>query len=189
MGHHVLHKNMFLIFFQSGIVVNEIMCGDDLWHFDYYPPNFIMQCSALQKNIDVKCTWNINTYKTTFGTPIPCYFRFWAQFRFGSLEHHKHWFYLDDFNCCVGGFSWKYVIARSHVSIVWLVQHGVNFTQKKVSFLEEVEFLFYSKCMNKPQNIFRGELSISKKIQVPSTYTLNLIRLVDANNWPTSHCG
>jgi hypothetical protein len=115
-------------FFQSGIVVNEIMCGDEVWHIDYCPPNFIMQCSALQKNIDVKCTWNINTYKTTFGTPIPCYSGLWAQFQFGSLEHHKHWFYLDDFNRCVGGFPWKYIIARSHVSIVWLVQHGVNFT-------------------------------------------------------------
>ncbi len=130
-----------------------------------------MQCFALQKNIDVKCTWNINTYKMTFKTPIPCYSSFWAQFQFGSLEHHKHWLYLNDFNHCVGGFSWKYVIARLHVLIIWLVQHGVNFTRKEVSSLEEVRFLLDFKCRNNPQSIFRGELSISSNFQSFSLHT------------------
>jgi hypothetical protein len=33
-GSPCVAQNMFLIFSQGGIVVNEVMCGDDLWHFD-----------------------------------------------------------------------------------------------------------------------------------------------------------
>jgi len=65
----------------------------------------IQQCNVLhcKKNTSVKCTCKINTYKMTSGTQIPCYSNFWAQFRSGALEHHKHCFYSNDFNYCVDG--------------------------------------------------------------------------------------
>jgi hypothetical protein len=69
-------QSMFPIFFQGGIMVNEIMCGDGIWHIDRCPPNYVVQCFALQENIDLKCTCKINTHKTTSRTPTPCYFGF-----------------------------------------------------------------------------------------------------------------
>jgi hypothetical protein len=33
-GSPCVAQNMFLIFSLNGIVVSEIMCGDDLWHID-----------------------------------------------------------------------------------------------------------------------------------------------------------
>ncbi len=46
-SHHVLHKNMFPIFFQGGTMVSDIMCGDGIWHIDRCPSNSIVQCSTL----------------------------------------------------------------------------------------------------------------------------------------------
>jgi hypothetical protein len=71
-------QNMFLIRFQGDIMVSEIMCGNGIWHIDKCFPSSTMQCFALQNNIGVKCIGKINTHKTTSGTPIPCYFGFWA---------------------------------------------------------------------------------------------------------------
>jgi hypothetical protein len=84
-------------------MVIEIMCGDGLWHIDQCPPTSVVQRFALQKNTNVKCTWKINTHKTTSRPLAPCYFGFWAQFQYGAFEHHKHWFYLDDLSYYVGG--------------------------------------------------------------------------------------
>jgi hypothetical protein len=89
----------------------------------------------------------------------------------------------------VGGFSRKYAIARPHVSSIWLVENGVNLTQKEVSSLEQVGFLFdLGRCTNL-HNLFKGEPSTSSNFQVPSTCRLDVIKPIDANNWPTSRCG
>lgn len=39
-------QSMFPIFFQGGIAVSDIMCGDGISHIDRCPPNFIVQCST-----------------------------------------------------------------------------------------------------------------------------------------------
>jgi hypothetical protein len=75
-------QNMYRIFSQGGIVVSEIIYGDGLWHINRCPPSSAIQCFALQKK-----KGKINTQKTTFGTPVPCYSSFWVQFRFEALEH------------------------------------------------------------------------------------------------------
>ncbi len=103
---------------------------------------YVVQCFTLLKNTSVKCTRKINTHKTTFGSIAPCYFGFCAQLWYEALEHHKHWFCLDDWIIIVGGSLKKYVVACPHVSIVWPIQHGVNLTQKEVSSLEEDGFMF-----------------------------------------------
>ncbi len=72
---------MFPIVFQGGLEVKEIVCGDGLWHIDQHPLNFIVQCSALQKNTGVKDITKINTYKTTSGILIQSYYMvFWFHF-------------------------------------------------------------------------------------------------------------
>jgi len=72
------------------------------------------------------------------------------------------------------------------LATIWLVQHGINLTQKEVSSLEDARFLFDFKHRNNPQSLFRGDLSTSSNIQVLSTYTLNVFRPTNASNWPTS---
>ncbi len=89
----------------------------------------------------------------------------------------------------MGGFSRKYVVTRLHVPFVWLVQHGVNLTHREVSSLKEVGFLFDSKWCTNLQSLFKVEPSTSSNFQAPSTCGLDVIRLVDVSNWPTSHCG
>jgi len=49
--------------------------------------------------------------------------------------------------------------------------------------------MFDSKCRKNPWSLFRGEPSTSSNFQVPSTFTPNVIRPIDASSWPTSHCG
>jgi hypothetical protein len=61
----------------------------------------------------------------------------------------------------VGGSAQKYVVVRLHVPIVWPIHHGVNLNKKKVSYLEEVGFLFDSKHKNNLQSLFKGEPSTS----------------------------
>ncbi len=39
------------------------------------------------------------------------------------------------------------------------------------------------------QSLFRGEFFTSSNFQVPSTFTPNVIGLVNASSWPTSPCG
>jgi hypothetical protein len=71
-GSPCVAHNMFPILFQGGIMVNEIMRGDGIWHIDQCPLSLVVQCSTLQNNINVKCTCKINTHKMTSGTPTPC---------------------------------------------------------------------------------------------------------------------
>jgi hypothetical protein len=89
----------------------------------------------------------------------------------------------------VGGSSRKHAIAWLHVSTIWPIQHGVNLIQKEVSSLEVARFMFDSEHMKNPWSLFRGEPSTWSNFQVPSTFTPNVIRPTDANNWPTTHCG
>ncbi len=137
----------------------------------------------------MKCIWKINTHKMTSRTLTPCYFGFWAQFQYGAFKHHKYRFNPNDFNTYVRGFSQKYVVVRLHVLIVWHVQHGLNLNQKEVSYLEKVGFLFGFEHKNNPQSLFKGEPSTSSNFQVPSTYTLNVIKLAYVSSWPTFCCG
>jgi hypothetical protein len=64
---------------QVRIKVKEIICGDGMWHIDRCPPNFGLQCFALQINTNVKCITKINTHKMTIGIPTSCYLDFWVQ--------------------------------------------------------------------------------------------------------------
>ncbi len=43
-------------------MVNEIMCGDGLWHIDYCLPSFVVQCSMLPKNTNVKYIYRKDQY-------------------------------------------------------------------------------------------------------------------------------
>jgi hypothetical protein len=72
------------------------------------------------------------------------------------------------------------------LATIWQVPHGINLTQKEVSSLEDVRFLFDSKHRNNPQSLFRGDLSTSSNFQVLSTYTPNVIRPTYVSNLPTS---
>jgi hypothetical protein len=76
-----------------------------------------------------------------------------------------------------------------HVLFVWPIQHGVNLAQKEVSSLEEVGSMFDLEHCTNPPSLFRGEPSISSNFQVFSKCRSDIIRLVDASNWPTSRCG
>jgi hypothetical protein len=89
----------------------------------------------------------------------------------------------------VGGSSRKYAIVKPHVSSIWLVQHGVNLTQKEVLSLEQVGFLFDLGRCTSPRNLFKGEPSTSSNFQVPSACRLDVIKPIDVSNWPTSRCG
>jgi hypothetical protein len=48
-------NNLQPLFFQGGLEMKEIICVDDQWHIECYPPNSSIQCSTLQKIIGLKC--------------------------------------------------------------------------------------------------------------------------------------
>ncbi len=103
---------------------------------------------------------------------------FWVQFQIGAFEHHKHWFGSNDLSCYVGGFMRKFAIVRSQVSIVWLVQHGVNYhVQKKLGFSLSSNVRITLKI-----SLFRGEAFIVSNCQVPFFCTQNFVKLVNASN-------
>jgi hypothetical protein len=114
-----------------------------------------MQCYTLQKNTSVKCTRKINTHKTTFGTPTPCYSGFGPNFDLGLLSTISISFVeITSIVLWVGLHE-----IMSHFSTIWPIQHGVNLIQKEVSSLEEAGFMFDSKCMKNPWSLFKGEPS------------------------------
>ncbi len=70
------------------------------------------------------------------GTPTPCYLRFWVQFHTRSLEHHMNLFCPNDLSHCVNGKAQKHVVASPLVPTVWLIQEGIDLTQKEVTTLK-----------------------------------------------------
>ncbi len=74
----------------------------------------------------------------------------------------------------------KFVIARLQVSTIWWFNIGI------------IKRLGFSLTLNVGttylQNLFIGKPFTTSNCQVPSICTQNLIRLVNASNWPTSCC-
>jgi hypothetical protein len=102
--------------------VKESICVDGQWHIERYPPKSAVQCFAFQKTTALKCKARINIYKSISGILGLCYSSFWVEYHNGSLEHHKHWFCLDDLNYYVGGITRKFIIVRLVVPTVWPIQ-------------------------------------------------------------------
>ncbi len=138
-----------------------------------------------QKTLGLKCKTKINLYKFVSGIHAPCYLRFLVQFHTGSLEHHIHWFCLDDLSHCVGGTTQKYVVVRPLMPTIWLIQEGTNLTQKEVITIEEVGFSFDRSCV---QSLFGSQLSSTSNSHVVCMSAHNIVRSVDASCWPTT-CG
>jgi hypothetical protein len=91
--------------FQGGLELKENICVDDQWWIECCPPNYAIQCFALQKTMVLKCKARINLCKFISGTPASCYSSFWVQYHSRSLKHHKHWFCPNDLSCCINGTS------------------------------------------------------------------------------------
>jgi hypothetical protein len=131
--------------------------GNDKIRFDQHVwpthlDKLALEFCCTPKTTMLKCKTRINIYKLASGTFTPCYSCFWVEYHNGSLKHHKHWFCPDDLNYCVGGTTWKFVVVRLVVPIVWPIQKGTNLTQKEVTTLEEARFSFDRLCRNKVQS-------------------------------------
>ncbi len=153
------------------------------------PTQFTLQCSALQKTTMVKCKAKINLYKSISEIPTPCYSGFWVQYHSGSLKHHKHWFCPNDFNYCISGIEWKFVVVRLIVIIVWPIQEGTNLTQKEIMTLEEVGFSFGPLCKNNPWSLFGSHSFSLSNSHVLAINCDSLVRLIDVSCWPTTRGG
>jgi hypothetical protein len=160
------------------------------WPMEYwmYPPNFIIQCSSLQKTMVFKCKARINLYKFVNGTFAPCYSCLWVQYHNESLKHHKHWFCFDDLNHCVGRM-WKFVVVRPIVPIVWPIQEGTNLTQKEATTLEEAWFCFDCLHKNNTQSLFGFQSFGSSNSHLHAVSCHSLVRPFDASCWPTTNGG
>ncbi len=73
--------------------------------------------------------------------PSPCYDGLWCHFKGSTPTYNKFWFCVDDMTHCVGGTRKTYIIDRSIVSTIWLVQVRNKLTCDEVTLLEEVEFV------------------------------------------------
>ncbi len=59
-----------------------------------------------------------------------------------TLKTSQVWLCVDDMNYCVGGMKCKYVVEKSTVFSISLVQEGTNFLQDEVKFFEKTCFVF-----------------------------------------------
>jgi hypothetical protein len=112
---HFASHYVLPIFSWSGLELKESISINGQWHIEQCATNSFIQCSTFQKSIGVKCITKINVSKTTNGTLVPCYSGLWVALWGKTLEHHKHWFCVDNLNRCVGGIMWKCVVVRSQV--------------------------------------------------------------------------
>jgi hypothetical protein len=53
--------------------------------------------------------------------------------------------------CCVSGTTWKYVVVKPSILILWPIQEGTNLTQQKETTLEEA---WFSLNYNHVQSLF-----------------------------------
>ncbi len=117
-----------------------------------------------------------------------CYSCFWVQSHSKSLEHYKHWFCFDDLSHCVCR-TWKIVVVKLVVPIVWPIQEGINLVQKEVTTLEDVRFFFWLLHRNNIQSLFHFQSFRSSNSHVHVVSCHSLARPFDASCWPTTQDG
>ncbi len=64
-----------------------------------------------------------------------------------------------------------------------------NLTQKEVTTWEEVGLFFDCMCKNNVQSLFGFQFSSSNNSHAPIVNCYSLVRLIDANYWPTTRGG
>jgi hypothetical protein len=111
-----------------------------------------------------------------------------VQYHNGSLEHHKHWFCLDDLSHCISGTLLKFAVVKHVVPIVCPIQESINLTQNELTTLEEVGFSFVCFYRSNVQSLFGSQSSCSSNSHVHATLSCpSLVRPFDAS-WPIT-CG
>jgi hypothetical protein len=175
---------------QGGLKLKENICVDGQWRIERCPTNSTIQCFTLHKTIGLKCKTMINFYKSINGILIPCYSGFWVQYHNRSFKHHKHWFCSDDFNHCVGGTTWKFVVVQVRLIIVTIcpIQKGIYLIQNEVTTLEEKWFSFDHLHRNNIRSLF-GSQSFSLKHfpcvywKLPQSCEVVWCKLLAYNSW------
>ncbi len=95
-----------------------------------------------------------------------------------------HWFCFNDLSHCVDGTTRKYIVDRPLMPTIWLIQEGIDLTQKGVITFEEMGFSF---DYNRVQSLFDSQPSSPSNLHVACMSIHNIVRPTNASCWPIIH--